>query len=212
MTHRSILPIVSATIALPFAQLNAFGQSNQSEQDSSVYSAVLDSVFPSRTSDTLLVRDSTLIFRMPRESNRPPAPDSVRSPGIRFVDSLRRDWWRKYDAIPHELLRRLEVVTLVREASSALQLPRPLYLISNAELRAIFSSGVNGGWIEFARRFPQAKRYSAFSKIAYTSDTSMALTYYEYHCGGLCGGGDIVLLVREGDRWRVKQILNLWIS
>jgi hypothetical protein len=71
---------------------------------------------------------------------------------------------------------------------------------------------VNGGWIEFARRFPRAKRYSAFSRIAYSPDALTALMYYEYHCGGLCGGGDMVVVVREGDRWRAKQILNLWIS
>jgi hypothetical protein len=212
MIRRSIPFIVCATIAVAFAQPNAFGQSTQGDQDSSVYSAFLDSVFVLRNSDTLLVIDSTLRFRAPLESNRPPESDSLLSPGRYRLDSLRRIWWRRYDAIPHELVRRLEAVTLVREPSTALRLPRPLYLLSNVELRAIFSSGVNGGWIEFARRFPRAKRYSAFSRIAYSPDALTALMYYEYHCGGLCGGGDMVVVVREGDRWRVKQILNLWIS
>lgn len=85
--------------------------------------------------------------------------------------------------------------------------------LSVAELREIFRAGPGEGWVEFARRFPGARRYAAFSPVAYAADGRSALVYYEYHCGGLCGAGHLVFLERQADdRWRVTVALQTWVS
>ena len=104
-------------------------------------------------------------------------------------------------------------MTATREPTSALDLPKPLILLTPGELGAIFQFGVGRGWDEFFRRYPQAKGYSSWSRISYGNDGRQALLYYEYHCGGLCGRGDLVLLARDDDdKWHVRQVLNFWIS
>jgi len=39
------------------------------------------------------------------------------------------------------------------------------------------------------------------------------MVYYEYHCGGRCGAGELAWLRRDqAGRWRVQKLLNFWMS
>jgi hypothetical protein len=49
--------------------------------------------------------------------------------------------------------------------------------------------------------------------VAYSADRRTAAIYYEYHCGGLCGAGNVVVLELAADnRWHVKTVLLQWVS
>ena len=69
---------------------------------------------------------------------------------------------------------------------------------------------------------PREKRAAAMKQrdanvSAYTSlpayfDDGTALVFLGFHCGGLCGEGNFLLLRRTGDRWKVIKSAMTWIS
>lgn len=158
-----------------------------------VYAALLDSVHTRLAPDTLLVADSTLTFRVPTE-------------GL-------SSWHALFDSLPKGLAAALQATSRDKQRSATLPLPRPTQLITSATLREIFAGGISGGWAEFYRRYPRQRNYLRFSPVAFTTDSLDALVYYEYRCGGRCGGGNAVWLTRrDGTRWRVRKVFNFWIS
>lgn len=181
--------------------------------DAAVYAALVDSLYSRPLSDSLFVTDSTLSFHVPSTVGRPGELDPHASASARRVDSIRREHWRRFDSVPRPLMLQLERVTARRESSSILALPRPVHALSHAELHTLFRDGPSAGWSTFARTYPRARGYSTFSRIAYGVDSTDALVYYEYHCGPLCGVGQAVYLTRRADqRWRVREVLQFWVS
>ncbi|MHB1297506.1 MAG: hypothetical protein ACYC0B_03160 [Gemmatimonadaceae bacterium] len=188
MTHRSVLLGLVALIA---ATTN--GVHSRVSVEADVYAALLDSIGLKPIPDTLLVGDSSLQFRAP-------------AGGV-------ASWRTQFDSIPSELPRRLEVASQSRIPSLALALPRPAKVVTPAELREIFATGP-GGWAEFYRRYPKQRSYIRLSPVAFSDDSLNALVYYEYHCGGLRGGGDAVWLARlsSTSRWHVRKRVGFWVS
>ena len=50
------------------------------------------------------------------------------------------------------------------------------------------------------------------SPVAYTTDSAQALVYIEVHCGGLCGGADIIYLRKIDSAWVIAGTFPLWRS
>ena len=158
-----------------------------------VIAALLGSVHRDAADSMLVVRDSTLRFTLPAR------PTMSR-------------WRASYDSFPERLVRALARESERVRSIHKVPLPRRFHPLSTAEQRAIFAGGVDRGWREFERRFPGVRAFYQFSPVVFNADSSEALIYYHYHCGGLCGGGSLVLVRREGATWRVRQILQFWIS
>jgi hypothetical protein len=53
---------------------------------------------------------------------------------------------------------------------------------------------------------------SASTSLPAYFDDGTALLFLGYHCGGLCGEGNFLLLRRTGDRWKVIKTAMTWIS
>jgi hypothetical protein len=160
-----------------------------------VYAAVLDAIFTGTSPDTLLVAESTFVFRSAgnRAANR-------RVP---------------FDTVPFALRTRLAEISQTRSSSRTLALPLPVRTITAAELSAIFRGGPGGdGWEEFYRRYPQYRAWYAFTPMAFNDDRSQAYVYYERYCGGLCGVGEGFWVVRsrEDGMWRVRLRAMYWVS
>ncbi|MBK8503733.1 MAG: hypothetical protein IPL46_16885 [Saprospiraceae bacterium] len=51
-----------------------------------------------------------------------------------------------------------------------------------------------------------------FSEIGFNETRDSAILYYDWHCGGLCGGGYVTILYKEGGRWKILKNLNLWVA
>lgn len=167
-------------------------------QASSVYLVLIDFLGARAAPDTLLVADSTLSFSLP-----PSAPPY----------HWRAEWRAQFDSLPRGLADALHSISRDKQPSTDLPLPRPVQLITRATLQEIFGGGTRGGWEEFYRRYPRQRNYLQFSPVAFTKDSLDALVYYEYHCHALCGGGNAVWLTRrEGNRWRVRKVLQFWVS
>jgi hypothetical protein len=67
-------------------------------------------------------------------------------------------------------------------------------------------------WRRFAKRFPGARAWVALGPIQFRADSSTAFVYYEVHCGGLCGEGVELTLVRNAESWIVADRRRLWVS
>src|SRR5687767_1415079 len=93
----------------------------ESSTDRAVYAAVLDAIFTGKSPDTLLVAESTFVFRAVgnRAANR-------RVP---------------FDTVPFALRARLAEVSQTPSSSRTLALPLPVRIITSAELSAIFRGG-----------------------------------------------------------------------
>lgn len=188
MIHRTVFLALVAFVAG-----GSSGLHSPVSIEGDVYAALLDSIGPKPIPDTLVVGDSSLQFRAP-------------AGGVVA-------WRTQFDSIPPDLPRRLEAISQNRVPSRVLGLPRPAKVVTRAELGEIFATGPDG-WIEFYRRYPQQRSYIQLSPVAFSADSLHALVYYEYHCGGRCGGGDAVWLTRKSSMsgWHVRQRVRFWVS
>jgi hypothetical protein len=78
-------------------------------------------------------------------------------------------------------------------------------------LRAIFRGG-GDAWAKFFAAFPLDRGYYAVTSPVFSPDSSTALVYVEYHCGSLCGQGELYLVRRDGQRWKTVRRVRYWIS
>jgi hypothetical protein len=92
------------------------------------------------------------------------------------------------------------------------EIKRPYTLISEKELDNFFNQD-GGGWEEFYRKYPESRGYSTFSRVGFNADKTQALVYQAHGCGGLCGGGAYVLLVKKNGVWVSKGSIGpTWVS
>ena len=158
-----------------------------------VYDAAIDDVYDGKRPDTVLVGDSSLVFLLP-------TPDVV------------PEWRAQFDSFPPHLAAELARRSATQLPSSLLPLPPSTRTITSAELAEIFSREGNG-WTEFYRRYPRQRLWITLSPVAFNRDSTEALLYREYHCGSLCGSGDLMWLERRGgSKWHVRKYLNHWVS
>lgn len=52
----------------------------------------------------------------------------------------------------------------------------------------------------------------ALSRVGFDSSGKQALVYIQDYCGPLCGSGRYILLVKNGQRWIVKEKFTSWVS
>lgn len=83
-------------------------------------------------------------------------------------------------------------------------------VIRQADITEIFAG--KGWWEDFYARYPQTAGFAAVSVPVLSKDRKQALVYFAHYCGGLCAGGDIFVLQREGRGWEVVEVFGLWVS
>ena len=69
---------------------------------------------------------------------------------------------------------------------------------------------VNRGWKRFYRKNPDVFGIYGLSKIIYVD--KYALFYIEHSAGGLFGSGDIVILQKSNEGWKILKFLNIWMT
>jgi hypothetical protein len=90
-------------------------------------------------------------------------------------------------------------------------LDRPYLIMGRYEEGRYF--GYCGSWWDgYYRDFPETGGIMGFSRVGYSSDGKTALVYYDVSCGGLCGAGYYVFLVKTGNSWNVVQSSMIWVS
>jgi hypothetical protein len=100
------------------------------------------------------------------------------------------------------------------------QLKVPIILISAIERDQIFLVADAGkqeipnpkGLDEFHRLYPKSQGFMTLSRIGFNPNKTQALLYIGNLCGGLCGTGQLFLLVKEGNSWKIQSVATLWVS
>ncbi len=157
-----------------------------------VYARILDSIFVGRLPDTIVVRDSTLVFA---------------GAGPLTVESFQRE----YDAFPSDLVARLIEISSPRRSAESLGIRvRPIRFFTSEDRANILLNNPNDFWMHFRERFADASGLLTFSPVAFSTDGTQALLYYDYACGGRCGNSDLVWLSPGSNkRWQIRKVLTL---
>jgi hypothetical protein len=86
-------------------------------------------------------------------------------------------------------------------------------VIKDEKEKDIFSKGpLEDRWSNFKKEYGKYKGILTLSRISYTDNKNMALMNYSFICGSRCGGGGLVLLQKEDNRWDIMLIFPTWIS
>ncbi len=144
----------------------------------------------------------------------------ITRPRIVFIAKVSGTWPRASDSgAPWARFPDLSYRSRYSDTSA----PRPVWGDVPGELRESFR-GVAAHEIEIrSHDLPpdsrlvegssSARTQVSLSAIAFTPDSSEALVYVHVHCGGLCGGGDIVYLRRKRPGgWSIAATFPLWRS
>lgn len=86
-------------------------------------------------------------------------------------------------------------------------------LMPKSDMRALLSGGTGiPDWPRLHASLPGAVGYAEASQAVISADKRRALVYVGFKCGGRCGAGELHLLERHGDAWRVVGPIKLWES
>ena len=103
------------------------------------------------------------------------------------------------------------------------------YLLSNKDLQElkVWNLGINyvvvknrdlpdgrieNFWAKFYNKYPDSTGLLSFSKVGFNDRQDQAFVYMARSCGGLCGGGEYVLLNKVNGKWVISNEQELWVS
>ena len=66
-------------------------------------------------------------------------------------------------------------------------------------------------WERFDAKYGQKEFYSIGLPL-FTVDRKTAIVKYGYHCGSLCGGGEVAIFKLIAGKWKKIKIIETWIS
>lgn len=92
------------------------------------------------------------------------------------------------------------------------QTEEKIVLVSEDELGKIFIPTCDSGWRKFYRKFPNSVGNASLSRVGFDSSRNFAVVNFGNQSGCLAGGGQIVFLQKENDRWKVKKSQATWVS
>lgn len=182
-------------------------------RDGAVYAAALDSLFA--TADVTL-RDRAIVLQ--DSTQRSPQELSVEYAGA-FYQATDGD-----SALVANFAERFRTRLSLRplEDSIRAHLQKPLVMTDEAVAREIAARTdrlaleephptgmkVEAHWKAFFERFPTAVGWVSVSPIGYSRDGGRAVLEVHFGCGGLCGGGNVVVLQRRAGIWKVSRIMQ----
>jgi hypothetical protein len=85
----------------------------------------------------------------------------------------------------------------------ALSLNKPYEIISMDEMN--LRDKENQDWFN-------THTFTVFSRVGFNESFEQALVYVEHNCGGECATGDLYFLKLDKGVWKIKSILEGWVS
>lgn len=87
-----------------------------------------------------------------------------------------------------------------------------LHLPSGARTAFVNASELRTKGSDFEARFPNNLGFFVVSRVGLNLNKTEALLYVERFCGGLCGGGEYVLMRKVDGVWHVVDHHGTWVS
>ena len=75
----------------------------------------------------------------------------------------------------------------------------------------IFRRGVDG-WDTFYQKYPGSSGIVTLSKVGFNKEMNQALVIMGVQRGRVFGIGELYLLQKENNAWRIQKAAMLWIS
>jgi len=69
-----------------------------------------------------------------------------------------------------------------------------------------------GGWPAFYKRFSGSPGIMKLSRVGISADGNQALFSASHECGGLCGGGEYVVMEKRDGRWLIEREIEMWMA
>src|SRR5260370_4208418 len=183
-------------------------QSDVQDEDYAVYSEVLRARFATKDVQHLVIGDHTMMEFPPLMMGMTGFGDNAELKKIRETAS--KGMFEEYEK------KNKSPVKLENKFS----LDVPVVLLSESERDKIF--GIKGiadkksanpkGFAELARVYSKPQGFMNLSRIAFNPQKTLALVYVGNLCGGLCGSGEILLLVNDNGIWKIKYAATTWVS
>jgi len=97
--------------------------------------------------------------------------------------------------------------------SRKLDIPGAYVLVDDRDLRKSFPRDeFDRGWRPFYAKYQHSSGIINFSNIGFDLEMNQAFVSTGRSCGGLCGAGYFVLLIKDQGRWKVEKKINTWVS
>jgi len=87
-----------------------------------------------------------------------------------------------------------------------------LHLPSGARAAFVNASELGTKTSDFEANFPNNLGYFVVSRVGLNLNKTEALLYIDHFCGGLCGGGEYVLMRKLNGVWRVVDHHGTWVT
>jgi hypothetical protein len=186
-------------VIVAFLSQIAIGQDAAAYNDPEAY-AVYSALLEGAKAKRLVIQTETADYPMMggRESDNCLAPskgkENIYAPIIAAYRTVNKQKW--------QLQRKFEIKT-------------PYELAPNTIIDGFFKKGVEGGWKEFYKQYPNSDGFTQLSAVGFNADKTIAIVYLSNSCGGLCGFGTYHVLHKKDGKW--TEILGeinscAWVS
>jgi hypothetical protein len=169
-------------------------QSETSEEEYAVYSALLNQKFVDERTDLLIIVDQTVA--------KPFLATGLRGGLLEILSPVDATTLAAFKERNKE----------AQAIKAKLKLTVKYTLLANDQWSELFSGDVIKGWEEFYTKNPGATGILRFSGVGFNSERNEALMYVEHGSGATAGKGDYVLLTKSEKGWKVERMMILWVA
>jgi hypothetical protein len=182
----------------------AIDQASADDEMYEVYSAAIRDLFLSQPGDTSSSGASPCLIVV-SDHTATPHWDVNEAADARGNRTARWD-------ISENPVERRTIEDFKRKSGDSIRLESRFTLGSKQVLISGRELGKARGWAAYYRRYPHSLGIISMSRVGFNAERDQALVYIDRICGGLCGEGDYVLLVKEKGAWSVRHRDTLWES
>ena len=168
-----------------------------SDEEYGIYSAVIKQLYLQSNTKQVIIEERTFRYDFAVENDEPWKEKwKDKKKGLAIDESAAEDYEAKNS----------QKWLLNKES---FKLPVKISLITDLDLKAIFHG--NWGelqWIDYYRRFPDARGFVMVSRVGFNTSKTQALLYVGSRCGPGCGDLYFLLLQKENGSWINKKELR----
>jgi len=156
-----------------------------------------------RTAEIVILRNPTCL--MCSVDGNGPDRLSWFAPSLRWRGSSLSDAWFAQSS-------RITRASFFLNSVFSTDISTDLHLPSGARAVFVNRSDLGAKTSDFEARFPNNLGFFVVSHAGLNLNKTEALLYIDHFCGGLCGGGDYVLMRKVSGVWHVVDHHGTWVS